>query len=60
MNELHIEVKALDKPYGYLVQVIGIVDGTRTKLQEHYATEQNVVQRLATVWQAWAAQVDSE
>jgi len=60
MNEFHIEVKALDPGHGYLVIMIGIVNGDRTKLQEHYDTEQATVQRLATAWQWWAGQVDSE
>lgn len=60
MNEFHIEVKALDAGQGYLLIAIGIVDGAHTQLQEHYDTEIEVRDRLATAWQWWADQVDAE
>lgn len=60
MNELHIEVKALDPGQGYLVLATGIVNDEREKRQEHYDTEAEVQARLAQIWQWWANQVNAE
>jgi hypothetical protein len=59
-NKLVIEVEALDSGFGYQVNVLGIINDERTRLKEHYNTENATKARLATVWDFWASQVDSE
>lgn len=56
----NIEVEALDAGQGYLLRGLLIVDGVRTKVNEHYATEAEVRTRLGTGWDLWAGQVNSE
>ena len=60
MNQLHIEVEALDAGNGYVIKAIGIVNGEREMISEHRATEAEVQARLAFVWNWWAARVDAE
>lgn len=60
MNELHIKIVALDKPYGYTVTATGLVEGVETTLLEHYPTEAALKTRLGQAFQWWANQVDSE
>jgi hypothetical protein len=61
MSNLIIEVTALDATHGYNVAVQIRVDGTPpTTINEHYGTETALRSRLATIFDAWAAQVDSE
>jgi hypothetical protein len=60
MNELKVEVQALDPGFGYNVIALGIVAGARERLVEHYATEAEVATRLGTIWTWWSSQVNSE
>lgn len=60
MDQLHIEVKALDAGQGYLVVGVAVVGETRERRNEHYDTEAEVKARLATIWQWWADQVNAE
>jgi hypothetical protein len=60
MNKLIMEVEGLDAGQGYLLRGTMIVDGARTVISEHYATEAEVRTRLGTGWDTWASQVDSE
>jgi hypothetical protein len=59
-NKLILEVEALDPTFGYSVKIHSVVAGAHTVLNEHYATEAASKARLATAWDFWAAQVDSE
>jgi hypothetical protein len=60
MNELSLEVKALDSGHGYTLRGVMIVDNVRTMIEEHYATEATLRTRLGTGFDIWAAQVNSE
>ena len=59
-NVFKIEVEALDATQGYLLRGLMIVDGARTEINEHFATEAAVRTRLGTGFDIWAAQVDAE
>lgn len=59
-NVFKIEVEALDAAQGYLLRGLMIINGARTEINEHYATEALVRTRLGTGWDIWAAQVDAE
>lgn len=59
-NTFKIDVTALDSGQGYLLIGLLIVNGVRTKVQEHYDTEAALRTRLGTGFDIWAAQVDSE
>jgi hypothetical protein len=59
-NVFKVEVEALDSGQGYLIRGLLIVDGTRTEINEHHATEALVRTRLGTGFDVWAAQVDAE
>jgi len=62
-NTLKLEVQALDAGYGYNLVGLSVLESApeqRTEIWEHYPTEAALQARLATLWQWWAAQVDSE
>jgi hypothetical protein len=59
-NVFKVEVQALDATFGYDLTGLMIVAGVRTEINEHYALESEVATRLASGFNAWAAQVDSE
>ena len=59
-NLIRMEVEALDAGQGYLLRAYMNVDGVRTEINEHHATEALVRTRLGTGFDAWAAQVDAE
>lgn len=59
-NVFKIEVEALDAGQGYLLRGLMIVNGDRTEINEHNATEAATRTRLGTGFDTWAAQVDSE
>ena len=60
MDTIKLEIFALDATFGYTLKGIGVVNGERTEINEHYATEAAMKSRLATLWQWWANQVDAE
>lgn len=59
-NVLRLEVEALDAGQGYLLRGLMMVDGARTEINEHHATEAVLRTRLGTGFDIWAAQVDAE
>lgn len=59
-SRLTFSVKALDAGHGYTLNATMIVDGVRTAIEEHFATEAALRSRLGTGFDIWAAQVDSE
>ena len=60
MNDLIINVRALDAGHGYMLGATGTVGGVSHQIEEHYSTESAMKARLATLWQWWANQVDAE
>ena len=60
MGQILIEVNALDAGNGYVIKARSNIAGDRQEVNEHRATEAEVQARLATLWQWWAGQVDSE
>lgn len=58
---LNIDVYALDAGNGYVVRASGRGGSGQSQLvTEHYATEAALKTRLAAIFDAWAATVDSE
>jgi len=59
-NFIRMDVQALDATHGYNVKGVMDIDGVRTEINEHYATEAEVRTRLGTGFDIWASQVNSE
>jgi len=59
-NTLQMNVVALDPGFGYQLEVHLTVADAVQSIKEHYPTEALLRSRLATAFDTWAAQVDSE
>jgi len=58
---LDITVIALDTGQGYIVRASGRGDGGQVQIvSEHYSTELTLRNRLAGIFDAWAATVNAE